>query len=63
MTAHWGVPDPAAVEGTDAQKAKAFMDTAITLKRRIELMLSLPLNSLAGMSLQREIDRIGKTGG
>ena len=38
------------------------MDTAITLKRRIELMLSLPLNSLAGMSLQREIDQIGKTG-
>ena len=62
MTAHWGVPDPAAVRGTDAQKAKAFMDTAITLKRRIELMLSLPLNSLAGMSLQSEIDQIGKTG-
>lgn len=62
MTAHWGVPDPAAVEGTDAQRAKAFMATAITLKRRIELMLSLPLNSLAGMSLQREIDQIGKTG-
>lgn len=62
MTAHWGVPDPAAVEGTDAQKAKAFMDTAITLKRRIELMVSLPLNSLAGMSLQREIDQIGKAG-
>jgi arsenate reductase len=60
MTAHWGVPDPAAVEGTDAQKSKAFMDVAITLKRRIELMLSLPLNSLAGMSLQREIDKIGK---
>jgi len=60
MTAHWGVPDPAAVEGTDTQKAKAFMDTAITLKRRIELMLSLPLNSLTGMSLQREIDQIGK---
>ncbi len=62
MTAHWGVPDPAAVEGTDTQMAKAFMDTAITLKRRIELVMSLPLNSLAGMSLQREIDRIGKTG-
>ena len=38
------------------------MDTAITLKRRIDLMLALPLNSLAGMSLQREIDQIGKTG-
>ncbi len=62
MTAHWGVPDPAAVEGSHAQKAKAFMDTAIALKRRIELMLSLPLNSLAGMSLQREIEQIGKVG-
>jgi arsenate reductase len=62
MTAHWGVPDPAAVKGTDAQQAKAFADTAITLKRRIELMLSLPLDSLAGMSLQNEIDQIGKTG-
>jgi arsenate reductase len=61
MTAHWGVPDPAAVEGTDDRKAKAFMDVAITLKRRIELMLALPLNSLVGMSLQREIDQIGKT--
>ena len=62
MTAHWGLPDPAAVEGSDAHKAKAFMDTAITLKRRIELMLSLPLSSLAGMALQHEIDRIGKAG-
>jgi len=62
MTAHWGVPDAAAVEGTDAQKARAFMATAITLKRRIELMLALPLKSLVGMALQREIDQIGKTG-
>ena len=60
MTAHWGVPDPTTVEGTDTQMAKAFMDTAITLKRRIELVMSLPLNSLAGMSLQREI--IGSAG-
>ncbi len=61
MTAHWGVPDPAAVPGTDEQKAKAFMDTAILLKRRIQLMLSLPLGKLAGLSLQHEIDRIGTT--
>ena len=61
MTAHWGVPDPAAVEGSDEHKAKAFMDVAITLKRRIELLLALPMNSLAGMSLQREVDQIGKT--
>lgn len=62
IAAHWGVPDPAAVEGSDAQKTKAFMDTAITLERRIELMLALPLNLLADTSLQREIDRIGKAG-
>jgi arsenate reductase len=62
MTAHWGVPDPAAVVGTEAQKRKAFMDTAFMLKRRIELMLALPLDALAGLSLQREIDMIGRTG-
>jgi arsenate reductase len=62
MAAHWGVPDPAAAVGTDAQKAKAFMDTAIALKRRIELMLALPIESLASLSLQREIDRIGRDG-
>ena len=62
MTAHGGAPDPAAVEGSDAQKAMAFMDKAITLKRRIELMLSLPLTPLAGLSLQRQIDQIGKAG-
>jgi arsenate reductase (thioredoxin) len=61
ITAHWGVPDPAAVGGSDEQKSKAFMDVAITLKRRIELLLALPMNSLAGMSLKRELDQIGKT--
>lgn len=59
MTAHWGVPDPAAVEGTNTEKAKAFMDAAITLKRRIELMLALPVESLAPLALQRQIERIG----
>lgn len=59
MTAHWGVADPAAFEGTDAQKAKVFWDTAVVLKRRIELMLALPLASLDRMSLQREIRDIG----
>ena len=60
MTAHWGLPDPAAVEGSDEHRAKAFMDTAVALKRRIELMLALPLGTLAGISLQRELDQIGK---
>ena len=61
MTAHWGVPDPAAVEGTDAEKAHAFMSTAITLKRRIELMLSLPIKSLDLMAMQRELKQIGQS--
>ncbi|MEQ1684832.1 MAG: arsenate reductase ArsC [Burkholderiaceae bacterium] len=61
MTAHWGVPDPAAVEGTDAEKAHAFMSTAITLKRRIELMLSLPIKSLDAMAIQRELKQIGQS--
>jgi arsenate reductase (thioredoxin) len=61
MTAHWGVPDPAAVEGTDNEKAKAFLDAAVTLKRRIELMLALPLASLDKQRIQREIKDIGKS--
>ena len=59
MTAHWGLPDPAAVEGEAAVREKAFFDTFITLKRRIQLMLSLPLASLDRMALQREVTDIG----
>ena len=51
--------DPAAFQGSDAQKAKVFWDTAVVLKRRIELMLALPLQSLDKMSIQREIKAIG----
>lgn len=60
MTAHWGMPDPAAVEGPDALIEKAFLDTFVTLKRRIELMMSLPLASLDRLAIQREIKDIGK---
>ncbi len=59
MTAHWGMPDPAAVEGSDDAKAKAFKDTAITLKRRLELMMALPMASLGRMALQKEVKDIG----
>ncbi len=59
MTAHWGMPDPAAVEGPDAAVEKAFLDTFITVKRRIQLMLSLPLASLDKLAIQREIKDIG----
>ncbi len=60
MTAHWGLPDPAAVEGSDEDKARAFMATAVTLKRRIELMLALPIDSLDSLAIQRELKQIGK---
>jgi len=60
VTAHWGVPDPAAVEGTEAQRSRAFMDAAVTLRRRIELFLSLPLSSLDAMALQRKLREIGQ---
>lgn len=59
MTAHWGMPDPAAVEGPDAAIEKAFLDTFVTMKRRIQLMLSLPLASLDSLAIQREIKDIG----
>lgn len=60
MTADWGVPDPAAFEGQDTQKANVFMSTAVTLKRRIDLMLALPIKSLDSMAIKREITEIGK---
>lgn len=59
MTAHWGMPDPAAVEGADAVIEKAFLDSFVTMKRRIQLMLSLPLASLDRLAIQREVKDIG----
>ena len=60
MTAHWGVPDPAAVAGTPEQIERAFRDAFMILDRRISLLLCLPLQSLEKLAIQREIDRIGK---
>jgi arsenate reductase len=60
MTAHWGVPDPAAVEGSDAQKALAFADTFKVLNTRITLFANLPIASLDKMSLQQKLGDIGK---
>lgn len=59
MTAHWGVADPVAFEGTDEQQAKVFWDTANVLKRRIELLLALPIASLDSLAIQRAITEIG----
>jgi len=60
MTAHWGVPDPAAVDGSPEQIEKAFRDAFMVLDRRISLFLSLPLASLDRLALKKEIDRIGR---
>jgi arsenate reductase len=60
MTAHWGVPDPASVEGTPEQIEKAFRETFMILDRRINLLLCLPLASLDSLAIKHEIDRIGQ---
>jgi arsenate reductase (thioredoxin) len=60
MTAHWGVPDPAAVTGTREQIERAFRGAFMMLDRRINLFLSLPLASLDAMAIKKEIDRIGQ---
>jgi len=61
MTAHWGVPDPAAVAGSDEQIQRAFREAFVTLDRRIGLFLNLPLASLDQLAIKREVDRIGGT--
>jgi arsenate reductase (thioredoxin) len=59
MTAHWGVPDPAAVDGAPEQVASAFREAFLLLDRRISLFLSLPLPSLDRLAIQKSIDHIG----
>lgn len=60
MTAHWGVPDPAAAKGTPEQIERAFRDAFIMLDRRISLFLCLPLASLDRLAIQKKIDSIGQ---
>ena len=59
MTAHWGVADPAAVQGTADEIARAFREAFVALDRRISLFLCLPFASLDKLALKKEIDRIG----
>lgn len=63
MTAHWGVEDPALVEGDEVTVAQAFRDAFMHLQRRIELFVNLPVKSLDRMSLKSHLDAIGKTKG
>ena len=59
LTAHWGVPDPAEVEGSDDRKRKAFLEAFLVLKRRIELFASLPIDKLSRLALKERLDQIG----
>ena len=59
-SAHWGIPDPAAVEGSDAVKAAAFLDAFRMLKRRIDLLLALPLDSIEEIALRNRLQAIGR---
>jgi protein-tyrosine-phosphatase len=60
MTAHWGVPDPAAAEGSEAERRLAFADAFRMLSNRIAVFVNLPLRSLDRLTLQRQLDSIGK---
>jgi arsenate reductase len=60
MTAHWGVPDPAAVQGSEAEQRKAFRDAFLVLRRRIELFACLPFDKLSGLALRERLGQIGR---
>jgi arsenate reductase len=62
MTAHWGIPDPAAVHGTTDEQRRAFRDTFLIIRRRIELLGSLPFDKLQGLALQEHLNQIGRHG-
>ncbi len=62
MTAHWGIPDPAAVEGSDERKRAAFRDAARRLDARIKLFVALPFEKLDRLAIQRETEKIGRIG-
>ena len=60
MTAHWGIPDPAAAEGTDAEKHLAFAEAYRMLNNRISIFISLPMNMIDKLALQKRLDEIGR---
>ncbi|MBM3545076.1 MAG: arsenate reductase ArsC [Alphaproteobacteria bacterium] len=60
MTAHWGLPDPAKAEGSEAERAFAFDDCYRMLNQRISIFVNLPIESLSRLSLQRHLDDIGR---
>jgi arsenate reductase len=60
VTAHWGIPDPASVVGSGEEITRAFRDAFVTMGRRIDLFLSLPLEKLDALAVKKEVDRIGR---
>jgi protein-tyrosine-phosphatase len=62
VIAHWGMPDPAAVQGPDSEKRRAFDDTLLIISRRIDLFLALPMEKLSKLALQHRVQAIGNTG-
>ena len=60
ITAHWGFPDPAAVEGTDEEKRAAFAQTLRQMRKRVQLFLSLPLETLDSLAIEKKMRDIGK---
>src|SRR5215471_11640185 len=62
VTAHWGVPDPAAVQGTEAEQRRAFREAYVTLENRIKLLAALPIEKLDRMAIKRNVDEIDRHG-
>jgi arsenate reductase len=62
VTAHWGVPDPAAVEGTQDERRRAFREAYVTLENRIRLLVALPIEKLDRLAIKRNVDEIGRHG-
>jgi len=62
MSAHWGLPDPAAVEGNETERRLAYSDAFRMLNNRISIFMNLPMSSLDRLSLQKKLDEIGKAG-
>ena len=62
VTAHWGVPDPAAVQGTDTEQRRAFREAYVALENRIKLFVALPIAKLDRLAIQRSVDEIGGRG-
>jgi arsenate reductase len=60
VTAHWGVPDPAAVEGKQGERRRAFRDAYLALENRIKIFTALPIDKLDRMAIKRKVDEIGK---